>query len=509
MTHRLWIAVVVIASVFILATCQSTPASEPAAPLPQEVADAETPIGCWYPNGTWRTWDECVGVPVTPTPTSTPTHTPSPAPSRTPTPTLTPTPSATPVPEATPTQENTPLPTPPPGSDKRCTLRMDQGGIRIRSAPDTTTGEVVGSLELGAEVEFDQFQYGGPYLWGHHARGWSAILIWATDEWWVAGTQEGELCQDVEGWPEDREPPPPFAWEPPANPRGVHLLPGANCSLLFNNISGRFGTIKGISSTDQCMRIIHQFFPDLMLVWRNWVRAGYGPGDGPPSWGQGDPVAVANAWFDAEYATWVNLGLIEQDRSQYTEDVIDFFEYRNELGFVGEWEIQFDIQMMRRANAVKVCLGIFSDGYGNPTIVQFNMRTPVLDYMVAHPCQPGKRHIIADHSYSRYDSGPWLFGRWKLQMDTLRGIHGPKYDVLFWMFTEFGVPNTQGEYDGRGVPNCPRALDELDIVDGIFADAREVAGYHIFAMGSPGWLDYTPCLGDNPSFGLYVYQKQS
>jgi hypothetical protein len=63
------------------------------------------------------------------------------------------------------------------------------------------------------------------------------------------------------------------------------------------------------------------------------------------------------------------------------------------------------------------------------------------------------------------------------------------------VFTEFGVRNTVGQYDGRGVPDCARAWQELAIVDDIFARRPEVWGYQIFAAGHvEGWLDFSPCL---------------
>jgi len=384
-------------------------------------------------------------------------------------PTDTPTPSATPSPTATPT--NTPSPTSSPTTVPTCyaIVVTDGDTLSVRDKPwGTRTGTVPSAAPIIPTTRWvDQY---GDWWYGHHTLE-------------VFGYSHGDYlafigdCTGIEDVT-------PAQNNLPANKRGVHLLTGANCGLLLTHIAD-YGNTKGISGNEDCIKLVHAVAPDVLLVWRNWVRLGYGYGDGPPQWGQGNPRVVADQWWVQEYATWEKLGLL---------GVVDYFEYRNELSFEGEWEIAFDLRIIEHANTAGVCLAMFSDGYGNPTLIQFDQRTPVLDAMLAQECQPGRHHVIAAHSYSRYDSGPWLFDRWLLQRDYWRGLHGPKYDAIQWLFTEFGLRDTNGEYDGRGVADCVSARTELSIIDAKFAAHEEVIGYQIFGYGSlPPWYDWSAC----------------
>lgn len=414
-------------------------------------------------------------------------------PTNTPTPTLTPTPFVVPTQETFPTPEFTPTPIP---STKVCKLRAGADNINIRNAHSTVETTVVGLWLGGTEQTFVEFYEDRDYLWGRNSVGWSVVYDIPADAFWVYGVEfYSDICSRVPGWPEGLEPPPAFAeWVPPDNPRGIHLFIGANCDKLLTNMQN-YGIIKGITGTQECLRDkLYVAYPNKFYIWRNWIRAGH-IGDGPYQWGTGDPIEVANDWWSKEYSTWLSMGLIQADRNDYEHDVIDLFEYRNELIFVGDWEIQFDLQMLKLATEHNVCLGAFSDGYGNPTLAQFNQRQPVLEYMLTTECQPGRHHVIATHSYSKYDSGMWYFDRWQTFRATLEDAFGPRYNALYWVFTELGVPNTKGDYDGRGTPDCPKALRELDIVGNIFKLHQEVVGYTIFAMGlSDEWLDWSKCL---------------
>lgn len=430
------------------------------------------PVGCWLPNGTWLYWNECPVRVVTATPQA--TNTPTPAVTFEPT-------------QEIPTITPTPAPTQPPL--KVCRLRSITV-INVRSGPGTNYG-IRDKWQQGDEREFVKFDDSDrDYLWGYSddgVGGWTAVYDKAASSWFVAGTQGAVLCVDVEGWPPGLVPPEPFAWQPPEINRGVHFLTGSNGSPVIQSLS-EYGNVKGLSGNENLIKQLRAAYPDMLIVWRNWVRVDFGAGDGPRDWGQGDVIAArlsADQWWSIEYNTWDKLGLI---------GVVDFFEYRNELPFVGDWEIAFDLRILEHANAAGICLAMFSDGYGNPTLLQFNERAPVLDYMLEYECQPGRRHVIAAHSYSRYDSGPWLFDRWQLQRDFWRGLHGDKYDALQWLFTEFGLPNTVGAYDGRGVPDCALARADLVEIDRIFDARPEIIGYQIFGAGNlPPWYDWGQC----------------
>ena len=425
---------------------------------------------------------------ATPTPTSTPTATNTPLPTLPPTATPTNTPVDTV--EPSPTPENTPLPTLEPTTLpplKTCTLRMMDANFNVRVGPGTQYASA-GYWFKGTERVISRFAYdqNNTYLWAYSDEspaGWSAVY---GNEWYVAGTPGALFCTEVEGWPDGLQPPEAFAlWTAP-NQRGLHLNPGAHCDAVLQNLSN-YGTIKGITGTAECIKQIASVSPDTLLIWRNWVRLDGTYGDGPEQWGQGDPVAVARNWWEREYTTWQALGLV---------GTVDLFEYRNELAFVGDWELAFDAEIMRLAANAGVCLAMFSDGYGNPMIEQFNARWPVLDTMLTTECRPNRRNVIAAHSYGPYD-GPlveWTFHRWLTQRAAWRTLYGDKYDDLQWVITEFGVANTDGDYYGSGTADCARDLYELaNVVDPTYAGHDEIIGYQIFAMGL-AWLNFGICL---------------
>lgn len=431
--------------------------------------------------------DQCWRLYVrNPTPAPVATATPTPA-------TTSPTPWPTPTSEVITPLPTSPLPTATPV--KTCALRA-LVILNIRDAP-TTAGGIVGKWGQGEDLTLSQFNTADPgYVWGRVRDGWAAIYTRDTGgdplDWYTTGTTSSSLCSDVPGWPTGVQPPLPFAdWIAP-DKYGAHLLTGAATTGL-----GQYGIIKGISGNAYVVKAVHAANPDVLIIWRNWTRYLYGSGDGPPDWGTGDPVQVANEWWIAEYYTWLQLGLIQPDRAAYAYDVVDLFEYRNELGYVGDWEIAFDLRILALASEHRICLAMFSDGYGNPTLSQFDARAPVLDVMVATECQPGRRHVISAHSYSRYDSGPWLFDRWQSQRQYWRERHGDTYDVLQWVFTEFGVKDTDAppyDYDGRGTVHCAVALAELPAINARFAAHPDVIGYTIFGIGELApWTNWGRC----------------
>jgi hypothetical protein len=170
---------------------------------------------------------------------------------------------------------------------------------------------------------------------------------------------------------------------------------------------------------------------------------------------------------------------------------VDYYEYRNECGFQGVWEVAFDREMIRLANRRGVCLALFSDAYGTPEIGQFVRRRPVLDSVLAAECRPGRHHVVSLHTYGNVHSGPWIFGRWLL----FRAALGKRYDAIQYIFTEFGVTNAAGNNDGRGVADCGVATRETLEAIVEYKKHREVLGFALFSVGgSTEWLDLTPCL---------------
>lgn len=416
----------------------------------QEISPDKTPVRCEYSDYTWDDWPDCPVRVITATPLPYPTPTIEYAPTATPT--------NTPTPEQ-PTCYATVL------AEEGLNVRDQPGGVKIG-----------GLAYLQVIIIKSYIDYQGDRWYEHIFEEWIGYSSGGHDDD-VYLNLYGDCTHLIEE-------PAPTA-EGLLVKRGIHFTTGGSCDLFLVNADD-YGIAKGITGNENCINRIAVERPDIFLIWRNWERPGYGYGDGPPGWGTGDPVAIATDWFMAEYYMWQSKGLL---------NTVDLFEIVNELPYKGEWEIQFWLRSLELANAKGICLGVFSDGYGNPTLLQFAERAPVLNYMVEHECQPGRHHMIAAHQYSRYDSGPWYFDRWQLQRDFWRGLYGPKYDGLQWVFTEFGLPNTRGDYDGRGLADCVRGLGELVTIDRVFGEHPEVAGYTIFGMGAlPLWFDWSICL---------------
>lgn len=269
----------------------------------------------------------------------------------------------------------------------------------------------------------------------------------------------------------------------PRIPAGLHLLYSALPNEVLA-VGDAFGVQKGTDGSEALMIALKRQYPSTITVWRNLNLVDLGRWDCPPDWGQGNPVTSARRWWQAQYATWRARGLIQAG-------AIDYYEYRNECGFIGTWDAAFDREMVRLATAARVCLALFSDSYGTPEPYQFVTRRPVFDLVLSTECQPGKRHVVSLHTYGRVQSGQWLFGRWLM----FRAALGSQYNALQYLFTEFGVTNAQGNIDGRGTPNCVTATQE--IVEAVIEYKKhpEVLGFALFSVGSgTEWIDLTPCL---------------
>lgn len=441
-------------------------------------------------------------VTVTPPPSRTPVLTPSATPSATPTATPSPTGFSTPTPEG---------PTATPGSPPTVTVEpkpapcegvvVNQAGLNVR-ANHSTSAAVVGSLSADAVAVIDRF-----YVVRDGREEWAHIV--APVQGWVAAIfYDGRRML---AWPEDVNDEraiwclPPYvtvewATNPPpssANPRGLHLIFSAPREPVLATLPA-LGTLKATDGAEWGLVEGKKRRGDALATVYRVLYTSWGKLDCPPGWGVGDPVQAANAWYDMLHTVWASRGLLGQVEGPggQLHRVVDYFEYRNECVFAGAWEVAFDRQMLRRASAAGICLLAFSDAPGTPELAQFAQRRPVLDEMVTQPCRPGVRHGIALHIYFGRNSGPWLFGRWRL----FRQAVGTKYDALAYWFTEYGVPNVDGQLEGRGAPDCGAIRDELATADAIFRDDAGVAGYHAYSVGGgTEWLDLSPCLPLIPS----------
>lgn len=447
---------------------------------------------------------------VTPSPSRTPVLAPSATFTPTATLTASPTSSATATPNGilTPTPEG---PTATPGPSSTATVEpkpalcegvvVNQAGLNVRAAPSTNAA-VVGTLSGDAVAVIDRFYIVSDDReeWAHltsPVNGWVAavfyngrrLLAWPED---VTDGERAIWCLPPYVTVEWASNPPPTPPPQSANPRGLHLIYSALPEPVLETLPA-LGTLKATDGAEWALVEGKRRRGDALTTVYRVLYTAWGKLDCPPGWGVGDPVAAADAWYDMLHTVWASrglLGLVEGPGGRSFR-VTDRFEYRNECLFVGDWEVAFDRQMLRRATAVGICLLAFSDAPGTPELAQFAQRRPVLDEMLARPCRPGEWHGIALHIYFGRDSGPWLFGRWRL----FRQVAGAKYDALTYWFTEYGVPDVQGQLEGRGVPDCGAIRDELAAADAIFGDDPGVAGYHAYSVGGgTEWLDLSPCL---------------
>ena len=450
--------------------------------------------GCVY--GPWEIYGgisyDPIGTPqgsASPTPTA--THTPTYTPSATPTPTATNTPTATststPVieptaedfrtPSPTPIPTDTPAPTVSPTPQPGClgqNLSGDPINVRVSAQ---RFGEWLGKIQPGQYIHPEGIYHGDDFDW---------YLIW----WDVVEGQERyawtadfyDEITDCSGLIEVS----PYQL-------GVHLLTGFQCSLAYKHPDL---AIKGVSSTENCFRELMDAFPERQFVWRTLIL-----GDGMQGWMTADPIALANARYAAEKTLWHAYDLW---RYMVNPAIHLHVEVLNEQAAPpAEWAVAFWLQMLRNATADGVCLAILSDGYGNPTYAQFAAYAPLFEYIVSHPCQPNRLHAISLHSYSPgvdssgnpvYDQ--WLFNLWEEFWALIADQIGRQAYLVPVIITELGVPNIEGEYLGRGTPDCARAWRELEIIDReIFSTHPEVYAAYIFGAGNVStWLDFSPCL---------------
>jgi len=367
--------------------------------------------------------------------------------------------TATPTPAASPTPTSTPAPplttTPTPETLPLCTGEPEPG-LRVR---DGVWGTIIGQFRADT-VQTLRFE----------ARQQDSAGAWWYAFWWkpgVYGWVHGDYVTFLEAGGCNKLPE-----RPPVvrNKRGINLNVGAQMPPL-----SLFGNVKGTTGTESTIKAIRSARPDMLIVWRNLVRPIYGWGDCPPGWGQGDPVDAATQWWSVEYAEWQARGLL---------GVADYFEYRNECVFTGEWEIQFDRRMVALANRTGICLALFSDAYGNPRVAEFAQRKPVLDMVLATECQPGKHHLVAYHVYEGVVGGRWLIRRPDLERRAL----GSAYDALRWVITEYGYG------DGRGAADCAAFAADDRLAWVYYAEREYVVGYQHFAMGAGPWTDVGRCL---------------
>lgn len=387
--------------------------------------------------------------------------------------TLTLTPTVTFVtPEPSPTaQAETPVPgtlvpTLPPVTG--CEVGIAASTLNVRPAPGDFSA-VIAQVRNPDRYEVLAVQWRGSDEWAliqvGSKTGWIAVFYQGVHN---ARYPDPDTCLEIRF--------PPVTQAVPA--RGLNANVGANESAIVNLVrSGTLGSIKGTTGTASLMRAARAASPDVLLTWRNLTRPAFGWQDCYPGWGQGDPFNAADLWWSYELLQWQAEGLL-------VPGLVDYFEVRNECVFAGDWEIAFDFRLVERANAAGLCLGLFSDAYGNPQITEFVQRWPVLDLVLAHECRPGRHHVIAYHVYEGTGGGAWKIGR----PDLFRAALGDKYNGIAWLITEYGY----GE--GRGALDVGAFWSDDAAALAYYRARTWVLAYQHFATGAGPWTDVLPGL---------------
>ncbi|MFA5377880.1 MAG: hypothetical protein WC455_19170, partial [Dehalococcoidia bacterium] len=375
-----------------------------------------------------------------------------------------------------------PTPTAIPPIPVGCTVKNGTtGNLNTRSGPGLNYA-VIGTLRPGETGQAIQTYSNGEEVWINFSRlssGGQNVFSWVA-RFIPAQGNLASLVGDCSGLPVVVGSTTPF---------GIHVLGGFQNSGEILRWIEHFGVLKITDDSWYLATEARKINPDIFIVQRNIHLVDVGRRDCPWDWATGDPVMSARNWYSLQYRTWQARGLIGQNSP------ISRFEYRNECSHAHSWEVAFDREIIRLANADHLCLAVFSHGYGNPEIEEFVELSPVLDDILKTECRPGERHVVALHTYGRPDSGLWIFFRWTLFRDALHAIN-PKYDAIQYVFSEQGVTNSAGQIDGRGSADCPRAAIETRQAVDAYKPHSEVIGFALFSVGgSTEWLDLTGCLG--------------
>jgi hypothetical protein len=266
---------------------------------------------------------------------------------------------------------------------------------------------------------------------------------------------------------------------------GLHLIMGARGEPVLDLVERLrdagwpLGTIKGTTGTEPILTGVAKASPETIIVYRS-LETPRGMIDCPNSFQ--DPVAEANAWMAGLWPEWSGVPA-------------DYFEIMNECFPPLDWLVPFTIESMRLATAQGYCLLVFSFAGGNPEPYQYDELKPVYEYALQHPCQPGRLHGIALHSYSGdpnrllSESGIWLGLRYRLYYEQLLPDL-PEAARLPVFLTEAGPG------DGRTPFSClDLTRDMIQYTQQLEKDPF-IQGFHLWNLGAPTfqWVDVTDCL---------------
>jgi hypothetical protein len=149
---------------------------------------------------------------------------------------------------------------------------------------------------------------------------------------------------------------------------------------------------------------------------------------------------------------------------------------------------------MRIASERGQCLLVFSFAVGSPEPEAFAQLLPVYEYALQHPCQPGRYHGVALHTYGidantlLSESGIYIGYRHRLYY-TLLVTDFPDVLRIPVYLTEAG--------SGNGIKKLSCSEVSRDIVQ--YTQQIEldpyIRGFHFWNLGSgTEWVDYSDCL---------------
>jgi hypothetical protein len=359
--------------------------------------------------------------------------------------------------EPTPTPETTTA-TPIPPEPQTCEL-IQRVAVSYRSEPRIAPDTRIGTKAANTYNTIQAFYQDGSYLWADDGGGWWAVRQGSS--WWAYGTNQSANCPNVDGWPDDLEPPAPITFFRV----GPHMLFNASTDRLAGLLAVA-GVVKEVSGDGHLLRFAESVNPDVVTVYR---FVDHVVGNCQPDWMDG------RQWVDALVPHW--------------PPGYDFYEVQNECIY---WSRAYStaavIETMERANELGICLLLYSFGVGHPPVEWFPTITPVLDYALAHECQPGRHHELAMHAYGlgypRDDM--WRFSLWR-QLCATVGDYCERVGV--WM-TEWGW------YDQESDPvDCALEVENVQWALREYKDTP-IRGVMLWSFGAlQPWRDVTPCAG--------------
>lgn len=268
---------------------------------------------------------------------------------------------------------------------------------------------------------------------------------------------------------------------------GLHLIVGTRREPVIElarrlvTIGWPLGTLKGTTGTESILNEVAAISPQTIIVYRSLLTP-LGARDCPNT--SNDPTAEAQLWIAGLQSSWMQVQA-------------DYYELMNECNPPVEWLIPFTREAMSIAAGRGQCLLVFSFATGNPEPGAFAQLMPVFEYALEHPCQPGRYHGIALHSYGYYpgtlvsESGLAFGFRHRMLMLPILQQKPEAIQIPLYI-TEAGAG------DGRARFRCEDVTRDVIQYTAQLGYDPYVRGFHLWTLGPDGsdqpWADVTSCL---------------